>query len=135
MPTRKFQELRDEIMTDPRRAERLRQAEERAAAELVAYQQTLAELRHARALTQAQLARALNVSQAQVSRIEHQADLYLSTLESYVAAMGGSLELVAVFDDARVVLTLSDLTELTPEAPVEFATNAADSATHRPRVG
>ena len=127
MPTRKFQELRDKITADPHRAKRLTQAEERAAAEQVAYQQGLAELRRARAYTQAQLARALNVSQAQVSRIEHQADLYLSTLQSYVAAMGGSLELVAVFDDARVVLTLSDLTnttEETPESPADLATTA-----------
>ncbi len=124
MPTRKFQELRDEIMADPRRAERLRQAEERAAAELVAYQQTLAELRRARALTQAQLASALNVSQAQVSRIEHQADLYLSTLESYVAAMGGSLELVAVFDDTRVVLTLSELADTSQDTPADLAPTA-----------
>jgi len=124
MPTHKFQELRDEIAADPRRAERLRQAEERAAAELVAYEQTPAELRRARALTQAQLANALNVSQAQVSRIEHQADLYLSTLESYVAAMGGSLELVAVFDDTRVVLTLSELADTSQDSPADLATTA-----------
>ena len=91
-------------------------------------------MRRARALTQAQVANALNVSQAQISRIEHQADLYLSTLENNIAAMGGSLELVAVFDDARVVLTLSDLTEPTPEASVELATDAADGASRRPRV-
>ena len=78
----------------------------------------------ARALTQAQLAKALNVSQAQVSRIEHQADLYLSTLESYIAAMGGSLELVAVFDDTRVVLTLSELADTSQDTPADLATTA-----------
>lgn len=63
-------------------------------------------MRRARALTQTQLARALDVSQAQVSRIESQADLYLSTLESYLGAMGGHLELVGVFDGVRGPLSL-----------------------------
>jgi hypothetical protein len=48
-----------------------------------------------------QLAAALGVSQAQVSRIENQTDLYLSTLRSYVEAMGGELQLRAVFPDGQ----------------------------------
>jgi DNA-binding XRE family transcriptional regulator len=63
----------------------------------------LAEVRRARALTQVQLAQALEVSQAQVSRIERQGDLYLSTLAGYLEAMGGRLELRAVFDDAEPI--------------------------------
>ena len=124
MPTRNFRELYDEIVADPRRAEKLEQARQRVQEELAAYQRTLAEVRRARALTQAQLASALNVSQAQVSHVEHQADLYLSTLESYVAAMGGSLELVAVFDDTRVVLTLSELADTSQDTPADLATTA-----------
>ena len=65
------------------------------------YLRTLSQLRHARRLTQVQLAAALGVSQAQVSRIENQADLYLSTLRSYVEAMGGELQLHAVFPDGH----------------------------------
>ena len=65
------------------------------------YLRTLSQLRHARRLTQVQLAAALGVSQAQVSRIENQADLYLSTLRSYVEAMGGELQLHAVFPDGQ----------------------------------
>lgn len=68
------------------------------------YQRTLSQLRHARRLTQNQLAAALGVSQAQVSRIENQADLYLSTLRSYVEAMGGDLQLRAVFPDGQAAL-------------------------------
>ena len=122
MPTRNFRELHDELIADPGRAEKLEQARQRVQEELTAYQRTLAELRRARALTQAQLANALNVSQAQVSRIEHQSDLYLSTLESYIAAMGGSLELVAVFDNTRVVLTLSELADTSQDTPADLAT-------------
>lgn len=72
-----------------------------------AYAASLAELRKARTLTQEQLAATLGVTQAQVSRIEHQTDLYLSTLAGYLEAMGGHLELVGVFGTARVSLSLA----------------------------
>jgi len=75
-------------------------------AEETAYAASLTELRKARALTQEQLGASLGVTQAQISRIEHQTDLYLSTLSNYLAAMGGHLELVGVFDTARVSLSL-----------------------------
>jgi len=74
------------------------------------YRRTLAQMRNARRLTQTQLASALGVSQAQVSRIESQADLYLSTLRGYVQAMGGELELRAVFSDEQTVtISIADL--------------------------
>lgn len=74
-------------------------------------QLALGDVRRARAMTQTQLAKALGVSQAQVSRIESQTDLFLSTLASYVEAMGGELELVATFPDRRVALSVGDLAE------------------------
>src|SRR6185437_13037337 len=74
------------------------------------YRKTLAQLRNARRLTQAQLGSVLGVSQAQVSRVENQADLYLSTLRSYVQAMGGELELRAVFPDGlAAAIAIADL--------------------------
>lgn len=80
-------------------------------AEDTAYAASLAELRKARALTQQQLSASLGVTQAQVSRIEHQTDLYLSTLANYLDAMGGHLELVGVFETGRVSLSLGALAE------------------------
>lgn len=83
-------------------------------AQIVAHELRLSELRRARRMTQTQLARSLDVSQAQVSRIETQADLYLSTLASYVEAMGGSLELSARFGegtDEVIALAVGDLVE------------------------
>jgi transcriptional regulator with XRE-family HTH domain len=81
------------------------------------YQRTLGQLRNARRLTQVQLAAILGVSQAQVSRVENQADLYLSTLRSYVRAMGGELELRAVFPDGQAAaITLAELLD-PAEAP------------------
>ena len=58
---------------------------------------TLRELRKARELTQVQLARTLGVQQATVAKYERQSDLLLSTLRSYVRAMGGNLKLMVEF--------------------------------------
>jgi len=54
----------------------------------------LRELRQLAGKAQADIAAALNIKQPSVSRIEKQADMYLSTLRSYVEAIGGKLELV-----------------------------------------
>ena len=92
-----YSKLRDEVRKSPDRAERVavqRQAMEDALA--------LAEIREKRELTQNDLARVLSTSQANVSRIERQRDLYLSTLAQYVAALGGTLKISAVFDDEEV---------------------------------
>lgn len=65
----------------------------------------LAEVRKQLGITQARLADDLEVSQANISRIEKERDLKLSTIDGYVAALGGRLELRAVFpDDDAVVL-------------------------------
>ncbi len=66
---------------------------------------TLAELRRARSLTQAQVGEALQMPQGAVSRLEHQADMYLSTLGRFVEAMGGKLELRAVFPDGATTIS------------------------------
>lgn len=73
-------------------------------AELVAEEMTLQELRRAQARTQVQVARRLKVGQVAVSRLEQRADLMLSTLSGYLKAMGGQLELRAVFKDRPAVL-------------------------------
>jgi transcriptional regulator with XRE-family HTH domain len=64
----------------------------------------LSELRTSRDVTQQALADALDVTQPNVSRIEHEDDVFLSTLRSYVEALGGRLEVRAVFDDLTVDL-------------------------------
>jgi DNA-binding XRE family transcriptional regulator len=69
-------------------------------------QMPLHELRTARRLTQQQIARTLKMSQAAVSQVEKRTDLYLSTLENFVEAMGGHLEMYAVFPNGKVKLTL-----------------------------
>jgi transcriptional regulator with XRE-family HTH domain len=68
---------------------------EARAAELIAEELSLRELRKAMRLTQAELAKRLGVRQDTISRAEQRADMLLSTLQSYVEAMGGRLSLVA----------------------------------------
>jgi transcriptional regulator with XRE-family HTH domain len=65
----------------------------------------LDELRKAREMTQTKLAETLGVNQGEVSKIEHRTDLYISTLTQYVEALGGSLEIRAVFPDGDVRIT------------------------------
>lgn len=81
--------------------------------ELIAEYKTLQELRKARDLTQVRLAEVLGVTQDNVSRIEKRSDVLLSTLRSYIEAMGGELDLVVKFPDhAPIHLnTLSDLND------------------------
>ena len=50
------------------------------------------------------MAQALNISQDGVSRIEKRSDFLLSTLRSYVEAMGGKLRLVVEFPDRKPVM-------------------------------
>jgi len=64
----------------------------------------LGNLRRQRGIAQTVVAEALEVSQPNVSRIEQEEDLRLSTLARYIAALGGDLELRAVFPDGSVDL-------------------------------
>jgi len=54
----------------------------------------LRELRQIAGKAQVDIATALKIKRPSVSKIEKQADMYLSTLRSYVEAVGGELELV-----------------------------------------
>jgi DNA-binding XRE family transcriptional regulator len=78
-------------------SKRDREAIAKRAAELMAEEVTLRGLRKARKQSQTKVAKKLHVNQAAVSKIERRTDMYVSTLRSYVEAMGGSLEIVAQF--------------------------------------
>lgn len=129
---RPWKEIRGAADRDPARRRRVEAARREAENEQIAYEQSLAELRRARAFTQAQLAEALDVPQSQISRIEHQAELYISTLARYLEAMGGHLELVGVFGDERVSLALGDLTPSTSDAERGDAANDEPLASASP---
>jgi transcriptional regulator with XRE-family HTH domain len=76
---------------------------ERRAAQLIAEEMTRQELRRAREQTQVEVAKILGITQDSVSRLEQRTDLLLSTLQSYVAALGGRLLLIAEFPDHEPV--------------------------------
>jgi hypothetical protein len=54
------------------------------------------------------LAETLVVKQGEVSKIEHRTGLYLSTLVGYIEALGGKLEIRAVFPDREMRITQSE---------------------------
>jgi transcriptional regulator with XRE-family HTH domain len=65
----------------------------------------LQELRQAMHLTQQELADHLKMNQAAISKLEHQSDMFVSTLRRFVTAMGGELRIVAHFPQGDVVIT------------------------------
>jgi len=95
---KKFSELRDKM------SPAARAASEREFRRIVE-EMPLEELRAARELTQTSLAKILDVGQSEVSKIEKRTDMYVSTLASYVKAMGGELEICAVFPDGKVKIS------------------------------
>lgn len=95
MPTRKFHQLIDAMPTARRQKIEKRFQESLAS-------MPLDELRKAREMTQLQLSEVLGVHQSEVSKIEHRADICISTLVEFVEALGGHLELRAVFPDREI---------------------------------
>src|SRR3990167_5913780 len=80
------------------------QAQKKAAKKTAAMiaEMPLYELRQAKHLSQEQLAVVLDKKQGSISRIEKQTDMYISTLRSYIEAMGGQLDIIARFPEGEV---------------------------------
>ncbi len=85
----------------------------------------LRELRQIAGKAQEDVATALNIKQPSVSKIEKQADMYLSTLRSYVEAIGGKLELTVKLP-ARPTLRLHSLGDVSVDS-----SNSARSVSRR----
>jgi DNA-binding XRE family transcriptional regulator len=98
------------------------------AAQLIAEELNLREVRRLRKLTQARLSKKLKIGQEGVSRIEKRTDLYLSTLRSYVEGVGGKLSLVVEFPDRAPVI----LAGLGESADQESARKGARKTTRTP---
>ncbi len=92
---KKFQDLRARMSPEA-------QARSAARTEAMLLEMQLQDLRKARNLTQVAVAKTMQVEQAAVSKLEHRDDMYVSTLRSYVKALGGELKLVASFPDAEI---------------------------------
>ncbi len=92
--------LTDKIKQLP--AARRRKVEARAA-DLIAEEMSQRDLRKAINRTQVEVAKILNVGQDTVSRYEQRSDMLLSTLQGYVQAMGGELDLVVTFPNRKPI--------------------------------
>lgn len=118
----KWSELRDPVMADPEQRARIR-ARERAMEAIV----ELVKVREQRGVSQAELAQDLHVTQANISKIERKAlsgeDIYLSTINKYITALGGELRLVAAFPDQEIPIPLLTPTDDDAEAGVVTATS------------
>jgi len=64
---------------------------------LIAEYETLQQLRKVREKSQKDIANKLHIKQAAVSKLERRTDMYISSLRSYIEAMGGELEITAKF--------------------------------------
>jgi DNA-binding XRE family transcriptional regulator len=89
------------------------QAIKKRAADLIAEEATLRQLREARERSQVEMAEKLHINQAAVSKLERRTDMYLSTLRGFIEAMSGKLEIVARFPNKAVRITQFE--ELDPE--------------------
>ena len=116
--------LNDKLNELPKaRRERIAAEAERMHSEYL----TLQELRKAKKLTQTQLAETLNIRQATIAQMEKRSDLMLSTLRSYVEAMGGKLSLMVEFPDHKPVALegFGDTETLPAKPPVKDSDHAS----------
>jgi transcriptional regulator with XRE-family HTH domain len=98
----------------------------RADALLASYR--LRELREARGLTQAEMAERLEIRQVSVSKMEARSDVHVSTLRSVIEALGGRMEIRAVFPDAEYVIEVGDEMRVHSPEPSGKSAGARDAA-------
>ena len=84
-------------LKDKLSAKVIAKANEKAAEMLV--EMNLAKLRQSKCVTQNDIAHTLAMTQPSVAQLEKRGDTYISTLRSYLQALGGELELVVKFPD------------------------------------
>ncbi|MBC5765747.1 helix-turn-helix domain-containing protein [Ramlibacter albus] len=85
------------------RRKRIETQARRIADEMIREADSLAAMRKATGRTQTELAQVLGVTQHAVSQIERRTDLYVSTLQRYVEALGYKLEVTLVTPENRRV--------------------------------
>jgi transcriptional regulator with XRE-family HTH domain len=81
------------------------QAEIKRGTARILAQMELSELREALAIRQADLAQKLKTTQAAVSRLERRDNVTVGSLRGYIEALGGKLELNAVFPGQTVKIS------------------------------
>jgi transcriptional regulator with XRE-family HTH domain len=97
MATRKWSEIKEKMAPE-------RRAQLDAEVRREVFAMELRELRKEAGKTQAEVAEEAEMTQAELSKFERRDDHLLSTLRRYVTALGGELEVVAVFNNKRIAL-------------------------------
>lgn len=93
--SKSFNKLRNKMSPD---------TQQRAIAKthVLAQEMLLAEVRQAKNMSQEKLAEIMNTKQASISKMEKRVDMYISTLRSYIEALGGKLEIYADFPEGKL---------------------------------
>jgi hypothetical protein len=94
---------------------------------------TLRALREGVGKTQVEVRESSRIDQADISRLEAREtfdEYQVSTLQRYVSALGGDLELVAVFGDKKIILAGAHTTRLA-DAPVTAPRRTGRRSTRR----
>jgi ribosome-binding protein aMBF1 (putative translation factor) len=99
--TKSFQKLREKMSPESRGRALARTNE-------MLVETAIQDLKKALDLTQEQVAEAMQMNQAAVSKMEHQSDIYVSTLRKFIEALGGHVKIVASFPDREVVINQFD---------------------------
>ncbi|EDN67573.1 conserved hypothetical protein [Beggiatoa sp. PS] len=90
-----FKKLRDKMSLESKKRAQ-------AKAQQMQAQMPISELQRARSLSQENIAETLLMKQANISKMERRTDIYISTLRSYIEAMGGQLDIIARFPAGEV---------------------------------
>ena len=91
-----YKQLHEQVIARPGAAERLAALRQDTLAEIGLY-----EIRRQLDWSQSELAIELGISQAAVSQLENAQDLTLSRLQKYLAPLGATLRLQAVFNNGE----------------------------------
>src|SRR5258708_8906741 len=100
------------MRSEQKRSASIGQREQAIEAELASRQ-----LREARGATQENVAERMNVTQSNVSHFERNPNIFLRSLAGYVEAVGGRLEVCAVFPDQVVTLAVPGPQRQQPDPP------------------
>jgi len=96
--TKYWKDLKKERLSE----EKLNQIQQKVEEEIVAI--NLKNLRQLLGKTQVETALKAQMSQGEISRLEGRSDHLISTLQHYVHALGGELEITAIFSDKRITM-------------------------------
>lgn len=106
MSDREFRDITadvDALLEDPKHAPAVAAAREALVEADREYAMGLGALRQALGLTQVELAKRLEVTQGNVAQIEKRGDLLVSTLASYLHAVGGEVRIVVQFPGGHAI--------------------------------